>query len=30
MTGQAALEGIVVLDMDQIYNGPCCTHLLRH
>jgi formyl-CoA transferase len=25
-----ALGGIVVLDLGQIYNGPYCTHLLRH
>jgi formyl-CoA transferase len=25
-----ALDGIVVLDLGQIYNAPYCTHLLRH
>lgn len=25
-----ALDGIVVLDLGQVYNGPYCTHLLRH
>lgn len=25
-----ALDGIVVLDLGQIYNGPYCTHLLAH
>jgi len=26
----SALAGIVVLDLGQIYNGPYCSHLLRH
>ncbi|MCW2778755.1 MAG: carnitine dehydratase [Frankiales bacterium] len=25
-----ALQGVVVLDLGQVYNGPYCTHLLRH
>jgi crotonobetainyl-CoA:carnitine CoA-transferase CaiB-like acyl-CoA transferase len=28
--GATVLDGIVVLDLGQVYNGPYCTHLLRH